>query len=142
MPLARSLLGLTLGLVPFAPALAGDLDLTIGPLKSDTGRVMVAVYDRAASFMKDDQQVVAVMLPARGGSARVVLGNLAPGRYAVSVFHDANGNGKLDKNLVGMPSEPYGFSRDARGNFGPPEFDAAAVELADQPVALTITLGN
>jgi len=142
MSLKHCLLGVTLGLCPLMPARAGDLDLTIANVKSETGRVMVAVYDRAESFMRDDQQVAGVMLPSRGGSARVVLGNLAPGRYAVSVFHDANGNGKLDKNLLGMPSEPYGFSRDAQGNFGPPSFEATAVALADAPLALTITLGN
>jgi uncharacterized protein (DUF2141 family) len=45
------------------------------------------------------------------------------------VFADENGNGKLDTNLVGMPTERYGFSNDAKGNRGAPEFDAAAIAV-------------
>jgi len=46
--------------------------------------------------------------------------------YAVSVFHDENYNGKLDTNLLGIPREGVGASNDARGNFRPPKFGAAA----------------
>ena len=51
----------------------------------------------------------------------------APGRYAVRAFADENGNGKLDTNLLGMPTERYGFSNDAKGNRGAPDFEAAAI---------------
>ena len=47
------------------------------------------------------------------------------GEYAVSCYHDRNGNGKLDKNTIGIPVEPYGFSNDARGSFGPPKYKKA-----------------
>lgn len=52
-----------------------------------------------------------------------------PGSYAVMVFHDENGNGKLDKAANGMPLEGWGFSRNARGRFGPPAFQDARIEL-------------
>ncbi len=55
--------------------------------------------------------------------------DLPAGRYALSLFHDENGNGKLDSNVAGIPIERYGFSRDARGRMGAPDFDAAAIEL-------------
>jgi uncharacterized protein (DUF2141 family) len=56
---------------------------------------------------------------------------------ALSVFHDANNDGKLGANPAGVPIEPYGFSRDARGRFGPPEFDAAAIDVqGDQRVTI------
>jgi uncharacterized protein (DUF2141 family) len=50
---------------------------------------------------------------------------VAPGDYAVSVFHDQNSNGKLDRNFMGMPKEGVGASNDAAGHFGPPKSDDA-----------------
>ena len=64
--------------------------------------------------------------------------NLPEGEYAVSVFHDLNSNGKLDSNAVGMPTEPYGFSNNAAGNFGPPSFDAAKIKLDQSKTAISI----
>jgi uncharacterized protein (DUF2141 family) len=70
----------------------------------------------------------------------VVFSNLEPGRYAAVVFHDKNGNGKLDKNFLGVPVEPYGFSNDAEGFLSAPSFEAAAVTLGDVDRAIRITL--
>ena len=63
------------------------------------------------------------------GTARLSFPGLAPGRYALRVFADENGNGKLDTNLMGMPTERYGFSNDAKGNRAAPGFDAAALQV-------------
>ena len=69
----------------------------------------------------------------------LVLRDVPPGRYGVSVMHDRNANGKLDTNIVGIPTEPYGASGDARGRMGPPAFEEAAVDVQGD-TALTIHL--
>jgi len=56
------------------------------------------------------------------------------------VTHDANGNGKLDRNLLGMPTEGVGASNDARGVVGPPKFDAAKFTFDGGSLTLTITV--
>jgi uncharacterized protein (DUF2141 family) len=71
-----------------------------------------------------------------------VFTNLAPGRYAAVAFHDENGNSRLDKSLLGMPTEPYGFSNNVEGFLGPPTFDAAAVAIGDGNAAIHIVLVN
>jgi uncharacterized protein (DUF2141 family) len=53
---------------------------------------------------------------------------VASERYAVSVFHDENSNGKLDRNLLGIPREGVGASNNAVGHFGPLKFDDAAFQ--------------
>jgi uncharacterized protein (DUF2141 family) len=54
----------------------------------------------------------AVVAPAHnGGTAHG--SRLPAGDYAFAVYHDANGNGKLDRNGVGMPTEDYAFSNNA-----------------------------
>lgn len=65
---------------------------------------------------------------------------LPVGQYAVQIIHDRNMNAALDRNLLGIPREPVGFSRDASGRMGPPAFEQAAFEYEGQPMDLTIHL--
>ena len=54
---------------------------------------------------------------------------MPPGRLALNVAHDLNGNGRLDMNAMRMPTEPFAFSNNATGMFGPPKFEAAQFEV-------------
>lgn len=123
-----------------APVVAAAADLKVaaagGPEKP--AQLYVALFDSADGFSAD-QSVAAQIVPLTGGAAQVVFTGLASGRYAVKLFADENGDGKLDKNLLGLPTERYGFSNDAKGTMGPPAFDAAAVQV-DGDVAITIHL--
>jgi uncharacterized protein (DUF2141 family) len=74
------------------------------------GDLFVALYNQQDGFMDDDRAVFRKVIPVtRMGcmEERIVL---PEGQYAVSCFHDVNGNGKLDKSFAGIPKEPYGFS--------------------------------
>jgi uncharacterized protein (DUF2141 family) len=135
-------LGMVMGMVAGA-AQAADLEVTVAGVRNGDGRVMVAVFDHAEAFQKmaEEKRIAAAQIPIDGGTARLVIGGLKPGRYAVSVVHDANGNGKLDTNLVGLPTEGYGFSRDARGTMGLPSFEAAAFDLPAAGTKQIIKLG-
>jgi uncharacterized protein (DUF2141 family) len=107
-------------------ALAADLSLSVADGPAADATLYVALYDSAAGFT-GSQSLAAQTVPMRAGTARLVFPGLAPGRYAVRAFADENGNGKLDTNLLGMPTERYGFSNDAKGNRGAPDFEAAAI---------------
>ena len=104
----------------------GDLTLTFPDLKAKTGQVMIAVYDSAQSWASGK--------PVRAASAAaadptVKIAALPAGTYAVRAFQDVDGDGKMGKSPFGMPTEPFGFSRDAPVMMGPPAFDAAAFEV-------------
>ena len=60
------------------------------------------------------------------GETTWTLDGLPRGTYAVKAYVDRDGNGQLNRGAFGAPSEPYGFSNDARGAFGPPSFEQAA----------------
>ena len=107
-------------------ALAADLSLSVADGPAADATLYVALYDSAAGFA-GSQSLASQTVPMRAGTARLVFPGLAPGRYAVRAFADENGNGKLDTNLLGMPTERYGFSNDAKGNRGAPDFEAAAI---------------
>ena len=61
------------------------------------------------------------------------------GSYAISTYHDENDNDKLDKNIVGIPKEAYGFSNDATGFMGPPKWEDAKFDLKEDKT-ITINL--
>ncbi len=84
------------------------------------------------------KEVVKAVATVKERAQKVSL-SLPPGRYAVSAFHDANSNKKLDKNLLGMPTEKYGFSNNVRGTFGPPALEDQLVTLQG-PMDIKITL--
>lgn len=113
---------------------ATDLTVNVNDVKSAEGLVMAALYDSAGSFLKQPVQFGAA--PAAQGKTTIVIRDVAPGDYALAVFHDSNGNGKLDKNPMGIPIEPYGFSNNALGTMAPPSFESAKLSVpADGAVA-------
>ena len=119
---------------------AGELRITVDGIRSAHGTVLIGLYDSPASFGK------AVEASAKKGFLidpdrfAAVFSNLEPGRYAAIAFHDENGNGNLDKNFLGVPTEPYGFSNNVQGFLGPPTFEDAAMALGDSNEAIGITL--
>ena len=113
------------------PSLDGELEITVDGINSDAGKVMVALHAEAGATVFPDVKgaIAAQWVRAAPGAHRFVFANLPPGRFAVAVFHDENDNDELDANFLGVPTEGYGFSRNARGTFGPPSFSEAAVEI-------------
>jgi uncharacterized protein (DUF2141 family) len=111
-------------------ALAIDLAIDLHGLKPRGGTVVVALYDQAAAFPKPESRLTFQTLVPTADTGQVVFRELPPGRYAVVAYQDANGNGKFDKNVLGIPTEAYGFSNDARGRMGPPTFEAAALDVS------------
>ena len=127
--------------------------ITVDGIHSAHGTVLIGLYDSPASFGKaveasakegfliDPDRFAAVALRANAAlKSAVVFSNVQPGRYAAIAFHDENGNGKLDKNFLGVPTEPYGFSNNVQGFLGPPTFDDAAMALGNSNEAIGITL--
>lgn len=129
-------------LVGASPGQAADLTVSIEGAVSRNGMVTVGLFDHNSDFPKTPRigQRVSLADPTPPGPALVVFKNLAPGRYAISTYHDENGNQQLDRGLFGIPKERYGFSREARGTGGPPEFRDAAFEVKDADLQLHIKL--
>ncbi|MBJ7310453.1 DUF2141 domain-containing protein [Rugamonas sp. CCM 8940] len=125
-------------LLACASAGAADLSIVVDAVKSADGKLMVAVYDSAANFLRKPLSDLVVVPVA--GSTTVVVKDLPPGDYAIAVFHDENSNGKMDANAFGIPTERVGFSNNARGNMGPPSFDSARLSLPAAGAAIRFSL--
>ncbi len=115
-----------------------QLHVTVENIKSDTGTVLIALYNSKKSFNKIREVYREGRAKVKGWTTEYTFDDLPPGVYAISLFHDANDNEALDKNNLGIPSEAYGFSNNAKGNFGPPPFKKAKFTYKGNPLDISI----
>jgi uncharacterized protein (DUF2141 family) len=103
------------------------LTVEVTGIKPATGNVILSLYNKAEGFPESAEATFhTASIPVKEGKVSIPLRNTPKGTYAIAFFHDANSNGKMDYNFVGLPKEGYGFSNDAMGSFGPPSFKAAS----------------
>ncbi len=103
----------------------GDLIIQVSGLESGRGAIEYALYDSPENFPTRVGRIVKGEVPAIPSGSTIVIKGLAPGFYAVAVYHDENLNNIFDQGIFGIPLENYGFSNDARGFFSAPDFDDA-----------------
>jgi len=103
-------------------AKAGNTIVFRANLRSKGGVVRCGLFTREGWL---ERTVAADVTKVAGATATCTFKKIRPGTYGISAFHDANGNGKLDTNLVGYPIEDYCASRNARNMFSAPSFDDA-----------------
>jgi len=113
------------------PPGTGRLEVTATGFKSEEGTARIALFLDARSWPDEEEFVFATEVVAiSDGQAVIEFEDVPAGPFAVSVFHDKDEDGKLDSDILGIPSEDYGFSADARDMFGPPSFEEARLDLA------------
>ncbi len=122
-----------------APAAASELKLRLDGLKPK-GQVMVLLFDAEQAWKTKVGAVREVKRRVSSAAAEVSLADLRPGNYGVMVFQDVNLDGRMNFNAVGFPLEPYGFSNNSRGLFGPPAWSKAAFRFGGEPVVHAIRL--
>jgi uncharacterized protein (DUF2141 family) len=115
-----------------------DLVITIAGFENSNGVAKVAIVNSKKNYSEEK--------PFKGYNFKIANNrvletlSLPYGEYAIKVFHDENSNGELDKGILGIPVEAYGFSNDARGTIGPPEYEKAAFKLDSPKKEITITI--
>ena len=103
------------------------LKIKITGIEELRGAIMIAAYSDEATFL-GAQAASSGIFEVKGHVVDAEL-SLPPGTYGISVFHDINGDRELNTNFLGIPKEPTGFSNNAKGKFGPPSFQDAAIRL-------------
>lgn len=123
------------------PEASGNLILQIENISSDHGALMVAVFARPDDFLKEGRECWRKRIETfTQGRHRMEIADFPHGQYAIAVYHDVNGNGKLDKNLVGIPSEPYAFSNNPRAKWKRPNFLDSRVHFHTPRLELVLEL--
>lgn len=116
------------------------LDIAVSGMHSDKGTCYLSLFNAEKGFPKDPKTAFRlVKASVVNGISTFRFEKLPAGTYAAATFHDENGNGKLDNNFFGVPTEGTGASNNATGFFGPPKFREAKFVLS-RDTAITIRI--
>jgi len=121
----------------------GTLTVRVGGARNTKGKIGVTLFQDAQGFPDDTSKAIrqqSVEIDPNTMSAQVIFKDLPQGTVAVSVLHDENGNGKMDKNFVGIPKEGYGASNNPKKKRRAPTFDEAKFSLNNTEQTIEITL--
>ena len=135
-------------LVSFQPAFAqtvedkntGNLTIVVTGFENDDGELLTAVSNSRENYESDDSAFVGVTVKIENRKVEHIFEDLPFGEYAIKLFHDENMDGELNSNFLGIPTEDYGFSNNARGTFGPADYDDAKFSFDRNKLTIEITV--
>ena len=125
--MTRIIIAIVLFISSLVSAQNVSLTVSISGLKNNTGVLQVGLFNSEGTFLKSIFKGVSSEI--KSNKATVTFMNIPRGKYAISVYHDTNKNGKLDKNFMGIPSEDFACSNNAKGFMGPPKYEDAKFDL-------------
>lgn len=119
---------------------AADLVIRVSGMLDPLGQIGCSLFAGPDGFPMDNTKARVQWLPADAKGVSCRFADVAAGRYAVSLGHDLNGNRRVDTNFVGLPTEQWGVSRNARPTLRAPRFDEAVFEIAADATELVIDI--
>jgi uncharacterized protein (DUF2141 family) len=121
---------LALPAVAEAPVSFGTLEIEVKGIAAITGTLNVGVHDSSGTFPDGSKAPLkASAVKTVSNPQLIVIEHVPYGVHAVSVWHDADGDGEMKKGLFGIPKEPIGVSNNVHSKLGPPSFDDARFEM-------------
>ena len=114
------------------------LEIEVANIREAKGLINASLFTDESSFLK--KQFAGKILKASGKTVVLQFDNLPVGNYALSIIHDENENGELDKNFMGIPKEGFAFGNNALGTFGPPNFNETLIKLKEGISKQSVTL--
>lgn len=117
------------------------IDVRVNGVRSDRGNIMFVLYgDNPDDFLVKGKKIFKEHFAARRGTVAFCVIVPKAGTYAASVYHDENGNKKLDRNWIGIPAEGAGFSNNPTLIVGPPSHAQAAFQVSSGPKRIEIQI--
>lgn len=118
------------------------LTVEVSDLVSDKGSVYLGLYDKKGGFLKENAAFANVKVKVAGNKVSYTFKNLPVGEYAVAVYQDENSNGKCDRNMIGYPTEGFGFSKNYRPKLSAPAFDDVKIAVKQSTKTSIALIGN
>ena len=106
--------------LPFSAARA-EPQLTVTAIDPVEGQLLVRIYDTRIGY-DTKSPLRDIPVPVTAPTMTVALPEMVSGIYAISVYHDINRNGELDRSGIGIPREPIGYSMNPAVRMGRPTF--------------------
>ena len=120
-------------------AYTDNLSVTVQGIKAGQGNLRIAVFDEAhRDGFPAGEYLHGVEVAATEEQLTVEIPDVEPGQYAIAIIQDVNENKKLDKNVLGIPKEPYGFS--GKWKSGKCSYEKALFNIDEDGFEVTIRL--
>lgn len=134
-----------LGNIVFLPktfaSFNGNLNVEVDGLKNTKGQVCLSIFSSNKGFPDNGKRAIqSRCVKLAQTPQKVTFQNLKAGNYAVAVVHDANSDGTLNRNVIGIPTEGFGFSNNPMIRTGPPKFGESSVLVAGSSTNIQIQL--
>ncbi|MGD0710843.1 MAG: DUF2141 domain-containing protein [Bacteroidales bacterium] len=107
----------------FAKSQTSKLTVKITPINDIKGQVHIALYNNSDVFLDEGKEYKMAIVNVKSSTVTYTFSNLPKGWYAVAIFHDVNCDGECNRNFLGIPTEPYGFSNNVTPTIMAPSFD-------------------
>ena len=115
--------------------------LKVEGIEKIEGNIEVLVFSKEDGFPEAaDKAIMKAQISVTKANMEISLGALPYGQYAIALIQDKNSNHIFDKNILGIPTEPFGFSNVDRVYFGPPSFAKASFQLNRATKSITVKL--
>lgn len=98
------------------------ITVTVNSINKGEGNIELSLYNQAEAFTHTKGRYKAGNVAVKGNTVTYQFKNVPNGDYAVALYHDENSNGEMDKNIFGIPKEPYGFSNNVVPKMSAPNF--------------------
>ena len=122
-------------------AQTGQVDVTVTGISVKKGGIVKVGLYKKDGFPMIDKEIKGENIEVTDSEITVTLKDIPAGTYAVAIIQDKNSDGEHNTNLFGAPTEPYGFSNNVYGRFGPPDFEDVSFSIENEKtVSLTINL--
>lgn len=120
-----------------------SMQITVLNVRDARGTITVDVHDDdPAKFLKSGGKLARIRVPAVQGETTFCIVVPKAGIYALALYHDRNGNTKLDKTWIGLPSEPFGLSNNPPRRLAMPRHKDSAFEVNGPRTPVVIDLGK
>lgn len=105
------------------------LTVQVSNIKEKKGTIILSVFNNINDFLKEGKEYCKQVIQVKDSFLQYTFMKVPKGHYAVALFHDVNGDMKCNKNLLGLPKEGFGFSRNYVPILRPPNFKEVEVEV-------------
>ena len=126
---ALAMAGASFSAAAVAQSAGSSLTVNFTDIEEKQGAILGVLVDSEAAYDGKAAPVRPLMVTADKAEVAAMVDGLAPGTYAIKLFHDVDGDGKMSTNPYGMPVEPFAFSNNAQGNMGPAKWADAKFEV-------------
>ena len=98
------------------------LTIRISAIEKLKGEIKISVFNNGTNFLKKGAELKNYSIKVDKYTAIITITDLPKGEYAISMYYDENSDNQLNRNFIGFPKEPYGFSNNVEPKFGPPKY--------------------